>query len=77
VNKHVLLTYIRELLGRERSLKIENLVHGQGREKLVYKYEEEVQDWICIECGEYRINDPKVKIGHKCMICTYEYRGGE
>jgi len=41
------------------------------------KSKEEAQDWICIECGEYRTNDPKVKIGSKCMVCTYEHKGGE
>ena len=33
--------------------------------------------WICKECSEYRENDPKIKIGDKCMVCTYEYKGGE
>jgi len=38
---------------------------------------EESGKWICIKCGEYRINDPKIKMGIKCMVCTYEHKGGE
>ena len=33
---------------------------------------EEFDRWRCLECGELRLGDDRVRVGMKCGTCTYE-----